>query len=193
MADRLEDTEAALCIAGHEGPLLSGWKPPVANGVPGARAHGLPLNRSRSGATMSVTPRRTVLYVEDHPVNALLMAAIFEHRPQLDLVIATTGEEAMRVAAGLQPALLLLDLGLPDCHGSQLLGSLRTLPGLATPPAVAVTADASFEIEGTGFRELWLKPLYLEHVLNRLDVLTGSLPVMQLRAIEPQSFFSALA
>jgi CheY-like chemotaxis protein len=116
--------------------------------------------------------RRPVLYVEDHPVNALLMAAIFERRPELELVIATTGAEALQRADGLHPALLLLDLGLPDCHGSELLGRLRALAGCDTPPAVAVTADASFEIEGTGFRELWPKPLSIDHVLQRLDSLT---------------------
>lgn len=131
---------------------------------------------------MPNSSRRTVLYVEDHPVNALLMAAIFEHRPQLDLVIAVNGAEALRLAAGLQPALLLLDLGLPDCHGSQLLGRLRTLPGCETPPAVAVTADALFDIAGTGFCELWPKPLHLEHVLARLNTLTG-LPPMPLQRL----------
>lgn len=139
--------------------------------------------------------RRTVLYVEDHPVNALLMAAIFEHRPQLDLVIAVDGAEALRLAAGLQPALLLLDLGLPDCHGSQLLGRLRTLPGCAMPPAVAVTADALFDITGTGFCELWPKPLHLEHVLARLNTLTG-LPPMPLQRLTgaraPRPRFAAL-
>lgn len=126
---------------------------------------------------MPPAPRRTVLYVEDHPVNALLMAAIFERRPQLDLVSAGSGAEAMRAAAGLRPALLLLDLGLPDCHGSQLLARLRTLPGLETASAVAVTADVTFDIAGTGFCELWRKPLLVAQVLTRLDTLVGLPPL----------------
>jgi CheY-like chemotaxis protein len=145
---------------------------------------------------MPTPVRRSVLYVEDHPVNALLMAAIFERRPQLDLVIATSGADAMRVAAQLQPTLLLLDLGLPDCHGSELLGRLRTLPGLQTPPAIAVTADALFQIAGTGFCELWAKPLHLAQVLARLDALTG-LPAMPLQLLseplQPQSQFAAFS
>lgn len=120
--------------------------------------------------------RRTVLYVEDHPVNALLMAAIVEQRPELQLVVATTGEEALCMAAGLNPALLLLDLGLPDCHGSRLLGLLRSLPGCEHVPAVAVTADVTFDISGWGFRELWPKPLYVDQVLARLDALVGTQP-----------------
>lgn len=137
---------------------------------------------------MPQASRRTVLYVEDHPVNALLMAAIFEHRPQLDLVIATHGEEAQRVVADLRPDLLLLDLGLPDCHGSELLGRLRALPGLASAPAIAVTAEVGFDITGTGFCELWPKPLYLEHVLARLDAFTAPPAAAQWRAVEPTAF-----
>jgi CheY-like chemotaxis protein len=125
---------------------------------------------------MSFAARRPVLYVEDHPVNALLMAAIFERRPQLDLTIATSGEEALRLARDMQPALLLLDLSLPDCHGSELLQRLRALPGYEALPAIAVTAHADFPIEGTSFCELWPKPLHLEKVLTRLDALTGARP-----------------
>ncbi len=114
-----------------------------------------------------------VLYVEDHPINALLMTAIFERRPALELVVATTGKEALRMAAGLKPALLMLDLGLPDCHGAQLLTLLRAVPGCEAAPAVAVTAHFDFDITGTGFCELWAKPLNLDHVLQRLDALAG--------------------
>lgn len=127
---------------------------------------------------MSAVPRKTVLYVEDHPINALLMAAIFERRPQLDLVTATTGQEGLRLARDLHPALLLLDLGLPDCHGAELLTWLRALPGCETPPAVAVTANSEFPVEGSGFCELWPKPLNLDEVLRRLDALTGASPAV---------------
>jgi len=125
---------------------------------------------------MPCPARRSVLYVEDHPVNALLMAAILERRPQLELVVATTGEEALCVAAGLHPALLLLDLGLPDCHGSRLLGLLRALPGCDGVPAVAVTADVNFPVEDWGFCERWAKPLSVDEVLSRLDALIGTEP-----------------
>lgn len=147
---------------------------------------------------MPAPPRRTVLYVEDHPVNAMLMSAVFERCPQLELVIAPNGAEALRLAAQLQPTLLLLDLGLPDCHGSELLGRLRALPGCATAPAIAVTADAMFDIAGTSFLELWSKPLNLVHVLRRLGELTSTpaAPLHQRAWSEaepvPQSEFGAL-
>jgi len=125
---------------------------------------------------MSHTPdsRRSVLYVEDHPVNAMLMSALFDMRPDLRLVIATTGGEALCLISGLCPVLLLLDLRLPDCNGTQLLALLRLQTG--DTPAVAVTADDDFNIAGTGFCELWTKPLHMAQVLQRLDALTSSSP-----------------
>ena len=113
--------------------------------------------------------RPVVLYVEDHPVNAILMEALFERRPEMRLVIAETGQAALHAAQGLNPQLLLLDLQLPDCHGSELLPRLRDLPGCGLAPAVAVTANSDFDIKGTGFVELWPKPMNLDWVLERLD------------------------
>ena len=119
--------------------------------------------------------RPIVLYVEDHPVNVLVMQAFFEQRPGLELVVATTGKEALELAVGLHPVLLLLDLSLPDCHGSVLLPALRHHAGCRDTTAVAVTAEPCFDIVGTGFSELWAKPMYLAQVLGRLDALTASI------------------
>ena len=119
--------------------------------------------------------RKVVLYVEDHPVNVLLMQAVIERLTDLELVVAQDGREALCVAANLEPALILLDLRLPDCRGNELLPLLRLLPGCENAPAVAVTAEDDFDIEGTGFDELWAKPIDVRWVLQRLGALT-SLP-----------------
>lgn len=121
----------------------------------------------------SAAARRMVLYVEDVPVNALLMSTLFERRPNLQLVVAENGQMALCIANRLQPALILLDLNLPDCHGNDLLPLLRQIPGCDDAPAVAVTADAGFAIAGTGFTELWEKPLNLGWILERLDRFVG--------------------
>ena len=75
---------------------------------------------------------------------------------------------ALRCAALQPPALLLLDLRLPDGHGSSLLPGLRALPGLAGVPAVAVTAEALHDADTGAFDEVWPKPLRLQQVLQRL-------------------------
>ncbi len=113
--------------------------------------------------------RETVLYVEDHPVNVLLMQTVFELRPELDLVVAIDGASAMAAARDLHPALLLLDLRLPDCHGTELLQRMRDIPGWEDIPAVAVTAEAEFMPAGTTFCDVWHKPLRVPTLLARLD------------------------
>lgn len=117
-----------------------------------------------------------VLYIEDHPTNVHLMQALFKRCPHLNLVVARDGAEARGMAQQLQPSLLLVDLRLPDCHGSVLLEELRLTDGWAHIPAVAVTAEPGFHIAGTSFREVWPKPLDLGFVLDRLDQLTTSAP-----------------
>ena len=109
---------------------------------------------------------RTVLYVEDHPVNVLLMEALLKRRPHVRLVVATTGERGWHAALEHRPVLLLIDLRLPDCHGTDLLRRLRTVPELAGVPAVAVTAEDSAESTAC-FDEVWQKPVDLRQALAR--------------------------
>jgi len=110
----------------------------------------------------------TVLYIEDSPLNVIVMEAMFEQRRDLRLHVAEAGMPAWRLSAQLQPSLLLVDLNLPDCHGSDLLKLLRMRRGWAQVPAIAVTADSDFDALSCGFQELWAKPLDVRHTLDRL-------------------------
>ena len=114
-----------------------------------------------------------VLYVEDQPINVAVMEMLFERLAGPALIVATDGQEALRIAAEIQPQLLLLDLRLPDCHGTELLKQLRGLPGYAQIRAVAVTAETDFHLEGTGFIEVWKKPLKMAFAMGRLAQLCG--------------------
>lgn len=114
--------------------------------------------------------RAVVLYVEDHPVNVLIMEAMLNHRPHLRLVVATTGEEGLQAARSEQPDLLLLDFHLPDCNGAELLTQLRDVQGLEGTPAVAVSAtDAIQYLSGSTFCEFWAKPLDIQETLQAID------------------------
>lgn len=115
--------------------------------------------------------RPQVLYVEDHPVNVQLMQALFAQMPSLELTVAMTGEEGYQAAVKRPPALLLLDLNLPDCHGTHLLERLREQPVLSSVPAIAVTAADVKNLSGTTFLEVWQKPLDIPSILKRLDQL----------------------
>ncbi len=110
----------------------------------------------------------SVLYVEDSPLNVIVMEAMFEQRRDLRLHVAEAGMPAWRMSARLQPSLLLVDLNLPDCHGSELLKLLRMRRGWNRVPAIAVTADSDFDALGAGFQEMWPKPLDVRRTLARL-------------------------
>jgi signal transduction histidine kinase/CheY-like chemotaxis protein len=113
-----------------------------------------------------------ILYVEDDPVNALLMQAVLERLPGVTLQVASTGAAACRVAEGRVPDLLMLDMSLPDMDGRELLRRLRADPRLAGVPAVAVSADAMPEeirrTLATGFDAYWTKPLDIDHLPSAL-------------------------
>jgi CheY-like chemotaxis protein len=101
------------------------------------------------------------------------MHAIFATLPGVRLLVAPTGEAGLQAATEFKLDLLLLDLILPDCHGSELLERMRLLPGVNAIPAVAVTAEEGFDLGGTGFQEIWFKPLDSVPTLHRLKCLLG--------------------
>jgi CheY-like chemotaxis protein len=113
--------------------------------------------------------RCQVLYIEDRQVNVALMRELFRLRPHLQLEVAENGLWATRMAPQLQPRLLLVDLRLPDCFGTELLPLLRLRFGWHRVPAIAVTADPVLDWAASGFAEIWRKPLDMRQVLQRLD------------------------
>src|SRR5437762_3018506 len=63
-----------------------------------------------------------ILLIEDElPIRRFLRTSLADYR----LVEAETGEQAIRVAAQQPPDLVILDLGLPDVDGQDVLRQLR--------------------------------------------------------------------
>jgi two-component system response regulator len=90
-----------------------------------------------------------VLLVEDDPRDLLLTREAFEgHHLGLHLHVVGDGETAMRFLrrtgdfAGMaRPALVLPGLNLPRRSGLEVLGELKTDPGLHTIPVVVLTTS----------------------------------------------------
>ncbi len=72
-----------------------------------------------------------VLYIEDDLVNFTLVERILEFRPTLKLLHAARGETGVELAQIHHPKLILLDLNLPDMHGSEVIQRLQNDPGTA--------------------------------------------------------------
>src|SRR5215831_16594142 len=84
-----------------------------------------------------------VLYIEDDLVNFTLVERILEFRADLKLLHAVNGESGVELAAIHLPKLILLDLNLPDMHGSEVLEKLQGNPRTAQLPVVVLSADAT--------------------------------------------------
>lgn len=122
--------------------------------------------------------QRRVLYVEDNPINALLMRAVFDGVPGFVLEVVDTGERACEAFAHQRPDVLLLDMHLPDTDGISLLTRLDQQAGLSKVPAIAVSADAMPDdiasARAAGFADYWTKPVDVARVLPSLQALLGT-------------------
>jgi len=123
---------------------------------------------------------RQVLYVEDNPVNAVIIGELLARRPDLKLHVAVDGASGVAQALDIRPDLILLDMQLPDCDGFEVLRRLRAEPATAHIPCIALSANAiPEEIEralGAGLSDYWTKPLDFKAFMASLDALFGKLP-----------------
>jgi CheY-like chemotaxis protein len=114
-----------------------------------------------------------VLYIEDDPVNFTLVERILEFRPALKLMHARCGEAGVELAQAHHPKLILLDLNLPDMHGSEVLRQLQREPATAKVPVVVLSADATpSQIERlltAGARNYLTKPFDIDPFLAVVD------------------------
>jgi signal transduction histidine kinase/CheY-like chemotaxis protein len=88
-------------------------------------------------------PVRTILYIEDNLANLRLVERVLAHDPTISLVSAGQGSLGIALAREHQPALVLLDLHLPDTTGEEVLRRLRADPATASIPIVIISADAT--------------------------------------------------
>jgi len=87
---------------------------------------------------MRQTPKK-ILYVEDNPVNRLLVRRVLTHAGYL-LLEAEDGLSGIQVAQEERPDLILMDIMIPGMDGYQVTTKLKSLPELANTPIVALTA-----------------------------------------------------
>ena len=117
--------------------------------------------------------RPCVLYVEDSEPNYRLVENVLRERPEADLIWAETGRQALEMARTKPPKLVLLDLDLPDMHGSKVLESLQAEPATQQTPVIVISADATpSQIErmlAAGARNYLTKPFDIRRFLYMFD------------------------
>ncbi len=110
---------------------------PAADADVGTR---LPIGKGRVGAGHYGSKR--VAYFEDNPLNAEVMRAMLSVRPQIRLDVYPRAADGMAAIESNEVDLLLLDLGLPDARGIDILRRLKSNPATAGTPVIVVSSDA---------------------------------------------------
>jgi CheY-like chemotaxis protein len=119
------------------------------------------------------TERCDVLYIEDNPRIFTSVKLLLGSKRALKLLQATNGETGLALAQTRMPKLILLDLDLPDIHGSEVIQQLQKNPATAGIPVVVISGDATpSQIERLlvlGARNYLTKPFNTEPFLAVVD------------------------
>jgi CheY-like chemotaxis protein len=117
-----------------------------------------------------------ILIVEDNDKNRKLVRDVLAFKGYR-LAEAVTGEEGVRLARELRPALILMDIQLPGISGIEALAQIRADESTRAIPVLAVTASAMStdrsKILAAGFDGYQSKPI---NVKAFLEAVQGFLP-----------------
>ena len=119
-----------------------------------------------AGPVPAASRRGRVLVVDDHELNLKLFERLLE-REGREVRCANSLAAAERALAEEQPAMIVLDLNLPDGSGLELTRRLKAEPRTASIPIVACTAavlpaDQDEALEA-GCDAFVAKPIDLRH------------------------------
>ena len=119
------------------------------------------------------TKVRTVLYIEDDAANFFLLDRFLSTRKDIKLISALQGSIGLDLAREHHPALILLDLNLPDMNGEQVLRKLKADPATADLRVVVVSGDITGgkdkELAALGVAETLAKPYNLTQITAVLE------------------------
>ena len=137
--------------------------------------------RSRQGKHVRVHPAvatelgmagELILVVEDNEKNLKLFRDVLRATGYGTLE-ASTGSQALALAARHRPALVLMDMRLPDMSGVEALNHLRTDERTAGIPVLAVTAQAMKgdreRFIDAGFEGYLSKPVDIDELLASVE------------------------
>ncbi len=82
-----------------------------------------------------------ILVVDDNAIGRELLRDTIELDGEYEVLTASSGEEALRLAERERPNLIILDLHMPRMDGYQTTSELRSRPGTRDIPIIALTAS----------------------------------------------------
>lgn len=127
-----------------------------------------------TGNESLVGKKGLILYIEDNLSNIDLVIQILQsQRSDIELLTDTNGRKTVELAIEHKPDLILLDLNLPDIHGSKVLEHLLAEERTKDIPVVIISADAMPQqlnkLLKAGARNYLTKPLDIPEFLKVID------------------------
>jgi len=117
-----------------------------------------------------------LLLVEDNEMSVAMLTRRLKKR-QFDVLVAMTGADAIELTRTAQPAIVLMDVELPDIDGWEATRILKADPATAGIPIIAVTAHAMADHRDKSFAagcdEFETKPIDFEQLLEKITRLTA--------------------
>jgi len=134
--------------------------------------------------------KTVILVVEDDaPVRNLITTTLKTH--DYKYITAPNGESALLEASSHNPDIILLDLGLPDIDGVELIKNIRSWSNI---PIIVISArsEDSDKIQAldSGADDYLTKPFSVEELLARLRVTQRRLSMIQTDSLQNDSIFT---
>ena len=121
-----------------------------------------------------------ILIVDDEPDVIDYLTALFEDNGY-EVISATSGIEAFKLARSFRPALITLDITMPDQTGVRTYLNMKNEPGLKDIPIIVITATVNSEqiflglLDGFPGPEGFLnKPIDTRELLKLAESLTAN-------------------
>ena len=125
--------------------------------------------------------KTTILVVEDdRPIRNLIITTLKTH--DYKYLAAENGATALLEASSHNPDIVLLDLGLPDMEGVDIIKKIRTWSNM---PIIVISARS----EDAGADDYITKPFSVEELLARIRVTQRRLSIIQAGDSQETSLF----
>jgi len=116
---------------------------------------------------------KTILVVEDNPQAAQLLC-IYLNEAGYDTLVATDGDEAVKMALAVKPFAITLDIMLPKKDGWQVMQELKSFPDTGDIPIIIISIvddqSLGFSMGAVGYLVKPIDKDQLAHALGKLEL-----------------------